>query len=93
MDAPGDQTDQTDQTDQAEESEEYERSSGLMYAVLGVALMILGSLLLAAVPISENETFVRIAALVVLGSASYMIIAGGVARGIQLARTSPRRTP
>jgi uncharacterized YccA/Bax inhibitor family protein len=74
--------------DQTNDNDEDERSSGLMYAVFGVALLVLGSLLLAAVPVSDNEALIGAGGLALLGCALYLIVAGAVARGIQLARQS-----
>ena len=72
-----------DTCDVNEQARDYEPSAGAMYGALGIVLTIIGALVLA----NANEVAVAIiigAALVAGGA--YAIIAGAVARGIQLGR-------
>ena len=72
-----------DTRDVNEQTREYEPSAGAMYAALGVVLTIIGALVLA----KANEVLLAM----IIGAAlsaggAYAIIAGAVARGIQLGR-------
>lgn len=61
----------------------YKSSFGAAYGSAGVVLLVVGGLLLANV--NEDDIF-GIGAVVFLGAGLYFLVAGAVARGIQLAR-------
>lgn len=61
----------------------YQSSFGAAYGFAGVALLIVGGLLLAAG--GEDEIF-AIGGVIFSGTGFYFLVAGAVARGIQLAR-------
>lgn len=61
----------------------YEPSAGAVYGVIGIALIVLGGLVLANT--NEADAFGVIGVALIAGGA-YATIAGAVARGVQLAR-------
>ena len=63
--------------------DDYFPSAGLLYALVGVVLLALGAVALGNG--DESDMFV-VLGVVLLGSGCYWIIAGAVARGIQLSR-------
>ena len=67
----------------SEQASDYEPSVGAVYGAIGIALIVLGGMALANV--SEGDAFGVIGVGLTAGGA-YAVIAGAVARGIQLAR-------
>lgn len=57
---------------------------GAAYGTVGVILLVIGSALLAN--LTEDPTLFGAGATLFLGSGLYLMVAGAVARGIQLAR-------
>lgn len=75
--------------------DDHEPSTGIVSGVLGVVLLLVGSLLTANVPLSDNPDLTLVAGTSFLGDGLYCIVAGAVARGLQIARraTPPPMTP
>jgi hypothetical protein len=67
----------------AEKTDTYQPSHGAPYFFGGIAVLLLSALLLTNA--NEGEWF-GLAGLVLLGAAGYLLLVGGVARGIQVAR-------
>lgn len=63
---------------------DYQPSTGALHGFVGTILMVLAGSLLAN--IDENPAAFRTLGLIALAGALYVIVAGAVARGIQLAR-------
>lgn len=61
-------------------------SVGVLYGLAGVVALVLGGLLLDNPSISGDEDTFRIGGLALLGVGAYLVVAGGVARGMQLAQ-------
>lgn len=73
----------------------YEASSGIVTGVLGVFLLVAGGMLTLNV-LAHNDSDPALAAgLALAGAGLYCLVAGGVARGVQLARRAapPVQTP
>jgi hypothetical protein len=71
----------------AEKIDTYQPSLGAPYFFGGLAVLFVGALLL----MNSNETeWFGLGGVVLLGAAGYLLLVGGVARGLQLAR-SPER--
>jgi hypothetical protein len=68
---------------------DYQPSSGAVYGVLGVILVLLGRWALANV---DEGDFFAVIGFALLASGAYALIVGGVARGIQIGRDSRRRS-
>ncbi len=62
----------------------YEPSRGAAHALAGLVLLVIGGLLL--INVDEDPEIFMTGAVLFLGSGSYQLIVGAVARGIQVAR-------
>ena len=62
---------------------DYQPSSGAVYGVLGVILVLLGRWALANV---DEGDFFAVIGFALLASGAYALIVGGVARGMQIGR-------
>ena len=67
-----------------ETRDHYQPSAGLGYVVAGVALFVVGGLLLANA--EEPRNVFLTGGLACLGAGFYLLLAGAVARGVQVAR-------
>lgn len=66
-----------------EQDDDYQPSEGILYALVGIPLLVLGGMALS----NLNETgMFGVIGLVLIGVGGYCIIVGAVARGIQLSR-------
>lgn len=66
-------------------------SAGVNHAITGVALVVVAVGVLLAV--GESYVVLTLAAVAVIGSGCYLVVAGAVARGVQLAGTSRPADP
>ena len=66
-----------------QEPKSYESSAGVVYAIAGVVQIVIGAY--AADNRIEDEMFGYVG-VVLLATGSYALVAGAVARGVQLAR-------
>ncbi|HSE71684.1 MAG TPA: hypothetical protein VLA97_13070 [Nocardioidaceae bacterium] len=66
-----------------ETKDDYQPSKGLVYAIAGVSVFVVGGLILAN---SHDEDPLFLLGLALEGTGIYLLLAGAVARGIQMAR-------
>jgi hypothetical protein len=59
---------------------------GFFYATLGIVAVVLGGLLLENPPPNDSEDLTRPIGLALLSVGAFLVIVGGVARGIRLGR-------
>lgn len=69
------------------DNNDYAPSLGLGYLLGGLAVLILAGMCLVN---AAGDHALVVAGLTLLGAAAYLLLVGGIARGIQVARTADR---
>ncbi|MCD4525529.1 hypothetical protein [Nocardioides sp. cx-173] len=69
------------------DTNDYQPSLGLGYLLGGLAVLIVAGMCLVN---ADGDHAYAVVGLVLLGTAGYLLLVGGVARGLQVARTSDR---